>query len=100
MLTRLAEEAAALREEPYDSPKVKLWKQRAGAYVERDYGAEYLKIFKQVLFFGRVVTSPSHGQQMHRERMDDAITFLTELQAEEAKQPSAVPADTAFLRLE
>jgi uncharacterized protein (TIGR02391 family) len=100
MLTRLVEEAAALREEPYDSPKVKLWKQRAGTYVEREYGEEYLKIFKQVLFLHRFITSRPQGQQMHRKRMDDAITFLTGLQEEEVERPSAEPKDTALLRLE
>ncbi|MEO8290910.1 MAG: TIGR02391 family protein [Gaiellaceae bacterium] len=101
MLTRLVEEAAALREEPYDSPKVKLWKQRARDFVEGEYGEAYLKILNQTLFFRRAIVNRMQGQHMHREAMDNAITFLQELEKEEpVARSSPEPADTALLRLE
>jgi hypothetical protein len=71
-LASLAEAAAALRDEPYNSPKVKLWKRKARDYVGREYGEEYLKILHETLFFRRSISRYEDGQQMHRDAMDNA----------------------------
>lgn len=83
MLGRLADEAAALADESYDSPKVALWKRRTREFVEREFGVDYVEILNRALFFKRVITSSAEGQRMHRGAMDKALTFLRELQAEE-----------------
>ena len=45
---------------------------------------DYLEIFDELLFFDRVITSQAHGQQMHRERMDQVIIFLGNSALDEA----------------
>ncbi len=101
-LARLAEEAAALMDVQYKSPKVDLWKRRTREFVSREFGEEYLKILNRALFFNRVVLGEHEGQQMHREAMDKAITFLNELRSEKSAvpSPSEEPPPPPFLRLE
>jgi uncharacterized protein (TIGR02391 family) len=88
-LTRLATEAAVLRDERYDSPQVKLWKRRAAEVVEREYGKDYVDILKKTLFFRRAITSKAQGQQMHSEVMGNAVEFLEALQNEQPMEPPA-----------
>jgi uncharacterized protein (TIGR02391 family) len=101
MLTRLAEEAAALVDVPYKSPKVDLWKRRTREFVSREFGDDYVTILNRVLFFNRVVMSEGQGQGMHRGAMEKAVTFLTELRSEASPvPPSEEPPAPPFLRLE
>jgi hypothetical protein len=89
ILTTLADGARSLMEDPYDSPKVGLWKRRARDFIGQEFGDEYVKILDRALRFGFVIHSESHAEQLHREAMGKAITFLEELRSEEPVAPDA-----------
>ena len=80
---QLAQHAVALADVDRKSPKVALWKRTTRAFVEAEFGAEYVEILNSTLRFDRVVTSDHQGQHLHRESMQKAATFLEELENEE-----------------
>lgn len=81
-LARLAEQAEALKAEPYDSPKVDLWENRARKFVSETFGEEHLDILNRALRFKFVISGPDDGRRQHYKAMDDAATFLRELESE------------------
>jgi hypothetical protein len=85
-LAQLADQAEALKVEPYDSPKVGLWKTRARKVVEEMFGEDYLAILNEALRFGFIISGPEHGRQQHHKAMDDAATFLRALESEAPAQ--------------
>jgi uncharacterized protein (TIGR02391 family) len=95
-LERLATDAEALANEPRDSPKVGIWRQKARTFVENEFGEAYLKILNGALFKNRMPRGQGEAQQFHVEGMGKAALFLRELQAEEAA-PVAVDSDVAAL---
>lgn len=98
----MASQAEGLQEEPYDSPRVKLWKQKARDLLETEFGPDYVEILNRTLFFNRVIRGRAEGQAMHRKAMADAATLLTELQSE-LPSPAAVaesPGDGPLLQFD
>ena len=78
----LIKQAEELKNESYSSPKVKIWKKKTRDLVGENYGKDYLDILNSSLFFGRVIMSKDHGQQMHVEAMSKAIELLNSLKDE------------------
>ncbi|HEX4525474.1 MAG TPA: TIGR02391 family protein [Gaiellaceae bacterium] len=72
-----------------------LWKKRARTIVGDNFGDDYVEILNNALRFGFVISSEGQARQMDQKAMDDAATFLRELQAEEAPvevlDPMAMP---------
>jgi hypothetical protein len=93
-LQKLADQAQALKDEPYDSPKVDLWESRARKFVSDEFGEEYLGILNRALSFGFVISSYEEGQQLHHKAMDDAATFLRELQDDDSPAQEVPPTRT------
>ena len=87
MLDDLIQQAADLKAESYRSPPVKLWKRRAQAFIESEYGPDFVDIFDRVVRFRRVIRSDAEGDALHRSAMDDAIVFLEGLRAEHPSTP-------------
>ena len=59
-----------------------MWKKRAKSFVSSKFGEDYLAILRKTLFFGQMIMSQAHGQQMHVEAMSKAIEFLEGLKNE------------------
>ena len=74
----------ALKDVPRDSPKVGLWKKRARKFVGDEFGENYVELLNRALFFKSAIRSSEHGRQMHDKAMNDAATFLRELQSEKS----------------
>lgn len=75
-------EAEKLKNERYDSPKIKIWEKKARDFIEKNYGKDYLDILNTSLFFGQVIMSEGHGQQMHVGAMDKTIELFNSLREE------------------
>ncbi len=71
-----------MKSENYDSPKFKVWEKKVKDFVENAYGKDYLDILHTCLFFGQIIKSESHGQKMHINAMEKAITFLEDIKNE------------------
>jgi uncharacterized protein (TIGR02391 family) len=99
-LTELAEEAAALNEVPYDSPKVGLWKERARHFVSQEFGEGYLKILNRALRFPQASRGPTDSARMHHSAMDKAMTFLLELHGSEPLADETTSTAEALLTLD
>ncbi len=78
----LIQQAEGLKEKSYSSPLVKVWEKKAKDFVEKNYGEDYLQILDSSLFFGQVIMSEAHGQQMHVNAMAKAIELLESLKME------------------
>lgn len=85
-IDELVKQAEELKNESYNSPKVKIWKKKARDLVGENYGKDYLDILNSSLFFGQVIMGEAHGQQMHIEAMSKAIELLNSLKDEPTPQ--------------
>jgi hypothetical protein len=77
-LQQLIEKGQELKGEPYDSPLVDMWDNDVKAEVAQ-YGEATLQVLSRAMWFGQVIRSDVHGNQMHREKIDKVCKLLSEL---------------------
>ena len=82
MLDNLINKAGELKDEPYDSPLVKLWENKTINFLKENYGKDISEIFQQTQWPTKMATSDQEMQFMHIESMDKAVKFLNGLKDE------------------
>lgn len=87
-LQKLIDRGEEVKQIKYDSPTVKMWKNDIKAAVV-PYGEETAKVLDSALWFGQMITSDQHGQQMHIEAIDKVQELLQELQQRKATDTAA-----------
>lgn len=87
-LKELIDRGEELKSVAYDAPSVDMWKNDVKAAVT-PYGEANLKILRKALWYGQMIMSDEHGQQMHREAITKAQEFLRELSKRSAEDSQA-----------
>lgn len=87
-LDYLSKKGEELKNVKYDSPKVNLWKNDLKAAIA-PYGDETLKVLDSALWFGQMITSEQHGQEMHIEAINSVQELIEELKERSASDTSA-----------
>jgi hypothetical protein len=78
-LQELIDRGEELKGEKYDSPAVDMWENDVKAAVA-PFGDATAQVLHRALFFGQMIMSDEHGQQMHIEAISKAQVLLRELQ--------------------
>lgn len=87
-LQQLIDKGEELRTEPYDSPDVDMWQNDVKAAVA-PFGEETGKVLHRTMWFGEMVMSPQHGQQMHNEMITKVQKLLQNLQRRDSENTRA-----------
>ena len=86
-IDNLIKEAEVLKDMDYESPKIAIWKKKAGTFVRTTYGEDYKDILDSSLQFPKMIRGNAHGQQMHTDAMGRAVEFLEGIKNEPIQQP-------------
>jgi len=77
-IQQLIDRGEKLKNESYESPIVDMWQNDVKALVAT-YGEETSKVLQKAMWFGQVIMSDHHGQQMHVEMITKVQSLLAEL---------------------
>jgi hypothetical protein len=78
-LQTLFDTGEELKNVPYDSPRIDMWKNDVKAEVAK-YGDATSAVLENAFHFGFVISSEEEGQEMHREMISKVQELLIELQ--------------------
>ncbi len=77
-LQQLIDRGEELKRAVYNSPVVDMWQNDVKAAVA-EYGEATSEILQRAMWFGVMIHSDQHGQQLHQEMIDKVIELLNEL---------------------